>query len=431
MVQKTKLLIRIFRQSEFAQNAFTLAIGTALAQAIPIVLSLALRRLYLPEDFGAFAVYLGLLSPLTVIATLRYELTVVLPKDDKTAANLVFLASLIALVFSVIIFVIVLLFRSLISAWINIPDNYSYLLYFLPLSLYFFATFQAINYWLIRKKAFRASSINKIARRGSEGIVQIIFGFFKKPFGLVFGDVIGNFFNNVIGLIQLSKTQFRFSDISSAGLKDAYKKYSHFPKYNTFPALLNALTLAMPVFFINKFFSTEIAGYYDLTNLALVAPFSLISVTISQVLLQRLVEKRNSSLAIRPELLKVLLFLSITAILAIFVIKLFGVELFSFFFGSKWVLSGEYAKLLILCFALRFVVSPLSITFVATEKIRIQAIWQVLNFLIIGSLLFVPKDNFLGFLRTFVVLDIISYSLYFILISWNVNNYEKKRNVIF
>lgn len=423
-------MIKIFKQSEFVQNAFKLAIGTAFAQAIPIILSVVIRRLYLPEDFGAFAVYLGLLSPLTVIATLRYELTVVLPKEDKIADNLAALASLIALAFSILLFIFILFFKAQLSIWINIPEKFSYILYFLPLSLYLFSTFQAINYWLIRKKAFTASSANKIVRRGSEGLVQTVLGFFKKPFGLILGDVIGNLLNNIVGIIQLKKKHFHFTDITLLNLKNAFKSYVHFPKFNTFPALLNALTLAMPVFFINKFFSTEIAGYYDLTNLALVAPFTLVSTTISQVLFQRIAEKRNSSLSIKSDLLKVFLFLAVTSILAIVVVKLIGVQLFSFFFGSKWELSGEYAKLLIFCFALRFVVSPLSITFVATEKIKIQAIWQIINFLIIGSLLFVPKDNFFNFLKTFVILDILSYFLYFILIVMNVKKYELQRKLV-
>ena len=75
---------RIFNQesqSEFSRNVLTLVTGTTLAQAIPVLISPILTRLYSPEDFGVYAIYFSVLMITSVVATGKYEMAIVLPKD--------------------------------------------------------------------------------------------------------------------------------------------------------------------------------------------------------------------------------------------------------------------------------------------------------------------------------------------------------------
>ena len=75
-------------KSEFARNILTLMTGTAIAQAIPIAISPILTRLYSPEDFGVFALYMGVVSIGGILATGRYEMSVMLPKKDSDAMKI-------------------------------------------------------------------------------------------------------------------------------------------------------------------------------------------------------------------------------------------------------------------------------------------------------------------------------------------------------
>ena len=54
--------------------------GTTLAQAIPILLSPALTRLYSPESFGALGAYIAASAILIVIATGKYENALLIQK---------------------------------------------------------------------------------------------------------------------------------------------------------------------------------------------------------------------------------------------------------------------------------------------------------------------------------------------------------------
>ncbi len=73
--------------------------GTGIAQAIPIAIIPILTRMFSPEDFGLLALYAACVSILGVVATGRYEIAIMLPKDDEDARLLLQLSMLVALVF--------------------------------------------------------------------------------------------------------------------------------------------------------------------------------------------------------------------------------------------------------------------------------------------------------------------------------------------
>ena len=156
--------MNFIKQTDFFKNSLILIIGTVIAQTIPIAMQLYLRRVYSPEDFGAFSVYMNILGILAILVTLRYEIAIVLPESKQSAANLLGLVISLSLIISTLLVLVIILVHSKILHLLNLPDRYSVFLYFIPPGVFLFSSYQAINYWLVRNKAFKASSINKIFR---------------------------------------------------------------------------------------------------------------------------------------------------------------------------------------------------------------------------------------------------------------------------
>ena len=75
-------------KTSFAGDVLKLVSGTTLAQAIGILITPILTRLYAPEAFGTLALFTSITSILSVIACMRYELAIMLPESDEEAANL-------------------------------------------------------------------------------------------------------------------------------------------------------------------------------------------------------------------------------------------------------------------------------------------------------------------------------------------------------
>src|SRR5437867_4180796 len=74
-------------EGSFVSHVATLVTGTALSQAINVATLLLLTRLFAPEAFGSLALFMTVVSLLSVLGGARYELAVMLPESDAEAAN--------------------------------------------------------------------------------------------------------------------------------------------------------------------------------------------------------------------------------------------------------------------------------------------------------------------------------------------------------
>ena len=67
---------------------FTLLAGSALAQAIPLLLGPWIARLYTPEEYGEFALLWTVASNLAVVGCARYEFALALETAESGASAL-------------------------------------------------------------------------------------------------------------------------------------------------------------------------------------------------------------------------------------------------------------------------------------------------------------------------------------------------------
>lgn len=74
-------------RSEYIRNLTILVTGSASAQFIALALSPVFSRYYSPHEFGLLAVFMSILSALSVIVCLRYEFAIIPARtvDDASA----------------------------------------------------------------------------------------------------------------------------------------------------------------------------------------------------------------------------------------------------------------------------------------------------------------------------------------------------------
>lgn len=422
----SKELLRSLKNSELLRNTSILVSGTAIAQIIPILIQPVLRRYYSPDIFGAYSVYLSFVGILAIIASFKYDLAIILPRGDKDAANVFFLSVLISVAINILFLLIILIWDDEILRFFNLPEKFVGYLYLVPLGIFFYSFYQSINNWLTRKKGFLPISINKFVRRGVEGAAQIGFRFLKTSNGIIYGDILGHIANVISGLWQSKNRGLSFRLFSPVKIKYLARKYSDFPKYNVVPSFMSACSFLLPVLFLNKFYSSEMAGYFDLSKLLLSIPLALISTSISSVLLQSLSEKFRNNKSLKKDLFLILGIVTSIGIFEIIIITFFGIGLFKFFFGEIWGFSGRISQILVWSYALNFFVASFSAIFISLNKIKLLSIWQVFYFISILSLIMFKDYQFLNFLRVYVLIEIFAYILIILLMIYVVVSYEKK-----
>ncbi|NYT64537.1 oligosaccharide flippase family protein [Alcaligenaceae bacterium] len=405
------------KKNEFASNVLILMTGTVIGQAIPIAIIPILTRIFTPEDFGLLALYSALISILSVIATGRYEIAVMLPKEDDDAKVIVQAAVFIALGISLVILVPILIWNQQVAIFLGNTAIAAWL-YLLPLSVFLTGVYQALTYWNNRQKKFKNTAFSRINQSLFQSASQASLGFIKVTGGLIFGQFIGIASSTFYLLKKDNVYKVIIQKKDNRKIKQQLKKYKKFPKYGMFGALCDAAASQMPVLILTKFYSSGITGIFSLTFRVLNMPTSIISSAITQVLFQKVVELSHTEpQKLKPFIIKMFLLLFIVYLPVVPILLIWGDTLFAFVFGEEWRQAGIYAGYLAIAVAVRFTVSPLSSVLGLEENVEKGVFWQVLYLFTITLTLYFCSDLAVEqFIVAFVIHEVILYIIYMALI---------------
>jgi O-antigen/teichoic acid export membrane protein len=97
--------------------------------------------------------------------------------------------------------------------------------------------------------------------------------------------------NAVVSFYQSVKCGYRLQLVNPNDAGRLLREYAVFPKVNLLPALMSTICFMLPVVFINKYYSAEEAGYFDLSKLILSVPLALVASSFSSVVLNKTAER--------------------------------------------------------------------------------------------------------------------------------------------
>lgn len=407
------IISRLLPRGAFARGVTLLIGGTAGAQALVILLSPILTRLYTPEDFGLLAVYGSLLALFIVVSSLRYELAIPLPEDDRSAVNITALCLMLVLLVAGGAACLVLFAGQHLANFIGAPQIANYL-WLIPVGVLLGGCYNVFCYWGMRKKAFATVAKTRIQQSIAGASIQLL-GFKLGALGLLCGQVA----NQSIGFFSLGRLFWRHEErrsISLAGIKQQAVRYKNFPIYSTSEGLFNTASLQVAPLMFAALFSPAIAGLYALSHRVLSLPMSLVGSAVGQVFfsgaseahrqgrLHLLVEKLHGRLAaigMPPALILILI----------------GPDLFAFVFDENWRGAGEFARWMAPWLYLQMVSSPISTVFSVLEKQRQGLIFQ---FILLSLRTFAICFGYLfgDWNAAVIMFSLASAAYYFIVLLW-------------
>lgn len=354
------MLNKLFK-NDLYKDVATLVGGTGIAQALPILISPILTRIYTPDQFGILAFYMAVIAVVAVASTGRYEMAILLPKKNTAAYNLAGFSTILTLGVSFVFFIVFMLFGDEILDLFGF-ESMSVLYYAIPAGIFALGLFQISTFLLNRIKKYNELATAKIARSGGVSVGQLIFGFAGFPtFGLVYGKLIGELFSALYARWLANKdASFSNSRLSWIVMKAEAITYREMPKFNAPHAVSNTLSNQLPNILLAGFFSPAIAGFYNLSYRICYAPVMLISSSVYQVYSRSVSENHKAGEDIHYFTTSILKKLALTAILPFTILLLFAPSLFEFIFGSDWRVAGFYSQLLAPLLFLVFIVSPVT-----------------------------------------------------------------------
>ena len=193
----------LFR-SEFYRNILSLFSGVFLARLFPALFALIIVRIYSPDDFGIFVLYLTIASALSIVSTGKYENAIILAETTDEKRQIFWLAQ--KLNFWINIFALLL-----ISIYVLIAGLKAYstiiMLLLIPGYSFFFAAVQLVRNIFISNKQFKKLSFLEIVRSVLTGIFQCSL-FILPGTGLFIGAILAQLLTFFIYSIRLSETRY-------------------------------------------------------------------------------------------------------------------------------------------------------------------------------------------------------------------------------
>lgn len=329
----------------FVRNARVMLLGFALAQAMPLLASPFLTRLYAPEAFGLQALFVSWATVLTVVATMRLDLALVLATDEREAGQLTGLVLVQLGVLLGLLVVLAMVFAPTVARWSGQEGHVLWIWSLLPMVAGLVAV-QVSGGLLAREKRFGPVSRGQVVNQFGYLMLAILVGATTASVeGLTLAKLFGQL---AAALMLLMAVRNLFGAVSlppPSEWSGLWSRFKPFVLFNTPYSLIGVAGREMPIFAFMAIAATASAGFYGLARTLLGAPATLMAASLSQVFYREAVEHRGTD-QLRA-LTGSLLGLTTRSSAPLFAfVAVWGDVAFSMVFGGNWETAGRYAMIL-------------------------------------------------------------------------------------
>ena len=342
----------------------TLVTGTVVAQGVVFVMTMILTRVYSAQDYGQFTQYASVVAIIASVAALRYDMTIMLPRQRSWALACARLGMVCVTVTCLLAMVVSFPLRPWVSAhwgpgvaaWLPMVGATAFLL----------ASLQLLQYWYNRESDYRTISVNRVEQQIGQTVGQLVLGVvgMVSVGGLILGQTVGQlwaFFN----LGYKARPLRAPLPAGSPSLWHVARRYKRMPLLNGPNVLVDALRLNGVNLLIGAW-SVEALGQFNLAWRILEVPLALINGAVSQVFFHKLSTLEPGQM--RPLVRLVIKRILVLALAPFAALYLISPWLFPLLFGAQWSDAGYFARALIPWLFLTLVTSPLSNLFVVAER---------------------------------------------------------------
>jgi len=369
--------------SNFITNVLKLVSGSVTAQILGILLIPIITRIYNPDDFGIFQLFISISGILVIVSTFSYQLAIMLPKTEEDAANITSVCVVLVTLISILTGVVVLFIPEDINIF-NTPGISKYLP-LLPVIIFLNGMFFVQNYWLSRKTRFGVIAGSRVSNTLTSKISQI--GLAKMsvtPFGLIGGYIAGYAFADIVMLKGVKKDIQIFKKVSVKRMKEVAIQYKKFPLFSFWSSIANTISPQVPAFLLAYFYSTSVVGHFSLANQVVNLPMGIVGGAIGQVFFQKVSEVKNGNgegdmKVIVGEVYNKLISIGLFPMILLVIL---GEQIFTFAFGEEWGISGTYVRILVPWIFLVFLSSPITTLYNVFEK---QKVWLIFSMSLLVS----------------------------------------------
>lgn len=397
-------LRRFVPESSFLRKWLLLASGTLMGQALVVITSPLLTRLFTPEEFGLFAVFIAIVGIAVVLSGLRYELAAPLASNDEDAAAIVAVVFLTSGLLAAILAGLVWFFGDWLAGQLNVAEL-AHWFWLLPPALLIWGAGTALSYWSIRRNTYGVNAVNRTVQLGTQTAGQLVMGVvgWGAP-GLILGYLCGYVTRLGHYLIRLPRSDWQLlAAWQWSRLRAVAHEHWRYPAFSLPSSLLARVSQLGPAIIIAAMFGPAMAGFYAVAQRVVGLPIRMLSEAASQVFLGEL--RGLERPALRQFFLRTLALFGGLALVGMLPFLFFAPPLFHLLLGSGWAEGGIFVQLLTPLYIARFIDVPVSQLLNSLNRHQIHFFLTVLS---VGALIASFLVAFLLSLSVFQTIALLS-----------------------
>ncbi len=388
--------------------------GSVIAQGLPLLAAPLLARLYAPDSFGEFGLYLAVASILASIANLKYDHAILLAKNGVAAFHVLVICTISTATIATLLYLVIILAPDewLGYRWFSINRKHAL---WLPASFILASLSQALISILFRGEQFGAVAKVRVSQAVMTTCLTLLFGFLM-PTGtaLIVSSIAGQALVVITLLLLRDSSQPFFTSLRVSLLVRYIKRHHRFPIFTVPSDLLNALGANLPILFIGSIYGMTTAGAYMLAQRMLGIPLMLVGSAFSDAYRQSAAKCFAEEGSYWIITLKTFRTLGVIAIVPAVSCAFLAPWMFTIIFGEQWALSGEIVQMLSVVYFSRFIVSPLSYNFYLANRHSEDLLLQCLSFASTFALFIFAENTLMPFNQFLLVYSLLSCGIYFL-----------------
>ena len=341
-------LIQRIQGSQFLKNVAKISTGRLAAMAIAVIATPIVSRLFDPTHFGIAAVCIASIGMLASFMPLSYERAALFPKEGETAVELLVVALISSTLIAVLTYV-VLIIAGIASPGIGQRFGIGAFIWFVPFGALLLSFRHIFGTACIRFKGFSSIAVADVAEASASALIRIGWGIVlaSSAIGLLFGYAFALVIAAVLVGIPVLKWSRAYSvDLSPSKMRRLAVEYRDYPIYRAPAKFAFTGAQRLPVIALGMIFPAEIVGFYAMANRAAAMPLHAASLAVKDVLLEKIMAKRQDEKPIVKSLFIVAVGLAVTGAPVFIILFFFGEDLLAWFLGARWADAGRFVAIL-------------------------------------------------------------------------------------
>ena len=363
------------QRHEFLASVTKVMSGTGLAQLIAALATLYFTHHIDPSDWGIYGAIMAVSQFVIPAAALRYEMAIVLPRDNSEAKRVLRLATRINAVVSTLAMLSMIPLGGFLSGLLGKPQARWWLLAVGPI-VFAYTQVNVVNYWANRRKQFGIIGTNALWCQSTTAVGRITSCAINAA---AFGQVVATFLGKCLALNNFRRRlgpDLRAIEESDMPMRAVMRKYRQLPLLTAPNAIVDAIRQQGVNMIIMVKFSTAGYGRFNIAWTLMQMPASVINQALSQVFFQKLSVSDAGKFyqTVKKSVVRSFLI----GIVPFGLLYVLIPPVLPWLLGAKFQQSADIAVALVPWLYVNFVTSPISNMFIVTRNNGIALVFAII-----------------------------------------------------